>query len=177
MRKTIIHPDLPAPVEVVLQRVCGDGCESYTATVHDATVGVTVERDEDSAGVLHLHGRAIPFSFARGDDRVYVWIDGRTYAFEVTAGARRPGPAASGALPATLAAPMPGTIRAIRAAPGDAFSAHAPLVIIESMKMELTLSAPAAGRVKAVRCQVGALVEMGATLLELEPETEDDKVS
>jgi biotin carboxyl carrier protein len=58
-------------------------------------------------------------------------------------------------------------------AQGDTFAAHDPLVVLESMKMEMTLSAPAPGQVTAVRCAPGDLVEMGATLLQL-TEREDD---
>ncbi|KAB2945072.1 MAG: acetyl-CoA carboxylase biotin carboxyl carrier protein subunit, partial [Phycisphaerae bacterium] len=44
-------------------------------------------------------------------------------------------------------APMPGTILKILVKPGDVVTAHQPLVVMESMKMEMTLSASGAGRV------------------------------
>jgi 3-methylcrotonyl-CoA carboxylase alpha subunit len=64
-----------------------------------------------------------------------------------------------------LTAPMPGTVLKVLVAPGQRFEAHAPLVVMESMKMEMTLSAPHAGRVGMIECRPGQLVAMGAVLM------------
>ena len=110
-----------------------------------------------------------------GGERVQVWLDGRTYQFETsTPSARRSGATKeAGAATNQVAAPMPGTILQIRGAVGDHFDAHAPIIVMESMKMELSLSAPAAVRLTSIECRVGELVDMGRVLARLEPAGDD----
>ena len=64
-------------------------------------------------------------------------------------------------------APMPGTVLAIRVAPGEAVEAGQVLVILEAMKMENTVTAPAAGTVSNVAVATGAQVQRGDVLVEL----------
>jgi pyruvate carboxylase subunit B len=63
---------------------------------------------------------------------------------------------------------MPGLIVQLRVQVGDMVSAGTGLVVMEAMKMENELRAPAAGKVRAVHVAVGAAVEKGALLVELE---------
>jgi 3-methylcrotonyl-CoA carboxylase alpha subunit len=65
-------------------------------------------------------------------------------------------------------APMPGTIVALLAKPGETIEASAPMLIMEAMKMEHTLRAPARGRVARYLCAAGDFVAEGAALLEFE---------
>jgi acetyl/propionyl-CoA carboxylase alpha subunit len=67
----------------------------------------------------------------------------------------------------TIAAPMPGTVVRVLAAPGDRVEAHDPLVVLEAMKMETPLLAPYAGTVAAVHVAEGDRVAGGAVLVEL----------
>ena len=68
-----------------------------------------------------------------------------------------------------LTAPMPGLIKIVAAAPGDAVSAGKTLLVMEAMKMEHRLTAPRDGIVEAVLCTEGAQVAEGAVLLRLAP--------
>ena len=54
-----------------------------------------------------------------------------------------------------LRAPMPGQVLLVPAAIGDAVSAGDPVVVLESMKMELVLAAPIAGTVTELTVAVG----------------------
>jgi biotin carboxyl carrier protein len=108
---------------------------------------------------------------ARG--RYRLWLDGHRYdaeALDSRARAIRDMQAAvakpSG--PAPLRAPMPGLIVQLRVQVGDTVTAGAGLVVMEAMKMENELRAVAAGKVRAVHVTVGAAVEKGALLVELE---------
>jgi len=108
---------------------------------------------------------------ARG--RYRLWLDGHRYdaeALDSRARAIRDMQAsvAKPAGPAPLRAPMPGLIVQLRVKVGDAVAAGAGLVVMEAMKMENELRAVAAGRVRAVHVTVGAAVEKGALLVELE---------
>jgi biotin carboxyl carrier protein len=63
---------------------------------------------------------------------------------------------------------MPGTVIAVRVAPGDAVRARDPLVVLEAMKMETPLVSPYDGTVRAVHVAEGDRVAGGALLVELE---------
>lgn len=67
-----------------------------------------------------------------------------------------------------LTAPMPGVVTRVLAAAGDEVTKGQPLVALEAMKMEHLVRAPRDGRVKAVSAQVGAMVQSGTVLAELE---------
>ncbi|KDC79969.1 acetyl-CoA carboxylase biotin carboxyl carrier protein [Bordetella bronchiseptica] len=87
----------------------------------------------------------------------------------------QPSPAAAGAY--TITAPLSGTFyRAARpgaqplAAPGDRLAAHAPVCVIEAMKMMTEVSAERAGAVLRVLCEDGQAVEQGQPLLVIQPD-------
>ncbi|MGY6635260.1 MAG: ATP-binding protein [Alkalilacustris sp.] len=69
---------------------------------------------------------------------------------------------------ALIVAPMPGLVRQIFVAPGDAVAAGDRLAVFEAMKMEHTLTAAQDGRVAEVLAAEGAQVEAGAALIRLE---------
>ena len=63
---------------------------------------------------------------------------------------------------------IPGNIWKIAVAPGDSVRDGHPLVILESMKMEVTVVANRAGKVREVRCEEGGPVNAGETLIVIE---------
>jgi 3-methylcrotonyl-CoA carboxylase alpha subunit len=69
-----------------------------------------------------------------------------------------------------VAAPMPGLVKAVFVAPGDAVEKGARLAILEAMKMEHTLAAGRDGTVSEVLAQAGDQVDTGAALIVLEDE-------
>ncbi len=69
---------------------------------------------------------------------------------------------------AKLAAHITGTVVRIEKKPGDAVEIGDPVVILESMKMEMPLEAPSAGKVKEIRCTEGQAVSEGDVLVVLE---------
>lgn len=161
-----------APVEVVLERGENDG--AFNVRVGETRSSVAVEWTGPQQGFLRVSGRVVAFHAASRKGAVEVWTAGRRYAIEVIdrSAQRVRGGAASEAISNVIAA-MPGTVLRIDVKPDDVFAAHQPLVVMESMKMEMTLTAPHPGRVKAVRCKVGQLVDMGAVLIEVEPMKDD----
>ncbi len=70
--------------------------------------------------------------------------------------------------------PAPALVVATPLQVGDEVEAGAPVLVLESMKMETVLRAPVRSRLKESLVSVGTQVETGATLLRLEPLTEDD---
>ncbi len=65
-------------------------------------------------------------------------------------------------------APMPGTVIALLAKPGEAGEAGAPMLILEAMKMEHTLRFPTQGHVARYLCAAGDFVAEGTLLAEFE---------
>ncbi len=125
--------------------------------------------------VLRLGGEVHRVAYKRGEHRgaYTLWIDGHRLTVDAldertrtirdltaaTAGVQGPKP---------LLAPMPGLIVKVYVKVGDQVDAGQGLVAMEAMKMENELRAPSAGRVKSIPVALGAAVEKGAVLVELE---------
>lgn len=147
----------------------------YTAHLPGGALTAEVTWQGHGAGRLRFRDRVLPFHVHRDGAQIAVWLAGRTYRLSrVARTAQRTADRASGPRVAELRAPMPGSVLKIHVAVGESFAAHAPLVIMESMKMELPLSLPHGGRVGAVLSREGQMVELGAVLLRLEDEDDAD---
>ncbi|HUD17118.1 MAG TPA: biotin/lipoyl-containing protein, partial [Acidimicrobiales bacterium] len=68
----------------------------------------------------------------------------------------------------TVEAPLQGTVAAVPVSVGDAVAKGAPLVILESMKMEHVVRAPVAGTVTALSAEPGSVVATGDPMARLE---------
>jgi biotin carboxyl carrier protein len=66
-----------------------------------------------------------------------------------------------------LAAPMPGLVAGVLVQAGDPVEEGQPLVVLESMKMQMQLRATGAGKVQSVAVHPGDQVEKGATLVRI----------
>jgi len=175
MTKVLVQPKGAAtPVEVGLEPISGAGSSRYAVTCGEFRGEVDVEIDDEGSGQFHCQGRMHRFHTHRDRTQLTLWVDGRTYSFElIDRSARRSQVGQAVAERAELTAPMPGTVLKIRVQQGATVAAHQPIIIMESMKMEMSLSLPNAGRVKEVLCREGQLVEMGAVLVRLEPPVHD----
>lgn len=67
----------------------------------------------------------------------------------------------------TLLAPMTGVVLEVRVQPGESVTVGAPLVVIESMKMNNQLTAARAGVVQEIAVAPGERVEKGRLLLRI----------
>ncbi len=153
--------------------------EQWRVTVDDATYDVQATRvDAALLSLLVGHGGAAP---ARSVPAVVipgkalgalgVHVNGRQLSVTISEGGRsrrRGGPAADGAGPQRLTAPMPGKVVRVLVAPGDAVEAGQGLVVVEAMKMENELRAAKAGRVASVSVAEGQSVDAGAVLAVVE---------
>ena len=72
-----------------------------------------------------------------------------------------------------LRSPAPALVVASPAVVGDVVAAGAPVLVLESMKMETVLRAPFAARVRELLVLTGSQVETGAPLVRLEPVEQD----
>ncbi|MBK8035170.1 MAG: acetyl-CoA carboxylase biotin carboxyl carrier protein subunit [Chloroflexi bacterium] len=62
---------------------------------------------------------------------------------------------------------MPGQVRELLAAEGDAVERGQPILLLEAMKMEIRVTAPIAGTVKRLLVKAGDVVERGQRLAEI----------
>jgi biotin carboxyl carrier protein len=67
-----------------------------------------------------------------------------------------------------IKAPITGVVFQITAKPGDTVAAGDPVIVLESMKMEIPVEAPRAGAVKEIRVAEGQTVQEGETVAILE---------
>ena len=115
--------------------------------------GVSAAYDvEDAGGVVDVHG---PY----GSVTLDVVPDFSDPAEQVAEG--------------SLLAPMPGTVAAVHAEPGQRIAAGAPVVVVEAMKMQHTIGAPGDGMVAQINVEPGDQVTSGAVLAVIEPDPVD----
>lgn len=95
--------------------------------------------------------------------------DGLTFVADIPA----LGAAAVGAASGDLRAPMPGTVVALDAAPGDAVALGDPILTIESMKLQMVLAAPRAGVVAAIHVAAGDGFDKDQLLASLTDDSKD----
>lgn len=166
--RTFIDAARDEPVRVRLERVAGEG-ERYRVAIDGREIECDVVRRGESAWLHFDDGRIVPFRSSEADDHVSVWADGERVELDIEQQtARRTGGADAALASDRLVAPMPGTVLKVLVKEGDSFSANEPLVVMESMKMEMSLSVARDGVVASVSCQEGDLVEMDTVLVQLE---------
>lgn len=143
--------------------------DQFAITLHDTVYEGTLIVTGPGEGWLNYGGRILPFYMTQKQETLSIWLNGKTYHLNlVSAGSRREGAASAGVSDGEIKAPMPGTILKVLVKAGDTVEANQPLIIMESMKMEMTLSAPHAATVATISGLEGQLVEMGAVLAKLE---------
>jgi 3-methylcrotonyl-CoA carboxylase alpha subunit len=145
------------------------GSRDYTIAIakdgHVRVDGVAVAASALSDGAVRLDESGVTAWVAAAGDARWVFLDGRTYVFEVQKGRttrRQTGHHES------LTAPMPATVRRINVAVGDRVKRGDTLIVLEAMKMELPVKAAADGVVELINCRESELVQPGTTLIELE---------
>ena len=132
------------------------------------TIGEEVADCRLQAGGWWVNGRPAGARIVLTPGRVSVF-GGGAHHFDVTDPLARATDAGGGGL--TLS-PMPGLVKAVFVAAGQAVAAGDRLAVLEAMKMEHTLSAARDGRVAEVLVAPGAQVEAGAALVRLQEEGE-----
>jgi acetyl-CoA/propionyl-CoA carboxylase biotin carboxyl carrier protein len=161
-----------APVPV---RVRGQARAAQVA-VGDGDAVAASARWDDGTLVVTWDGRLQRYACVRTEPasstgRAVIWLgrDGRSWAVgeEEPLAPSRDSAAGDG----VVRSPMPGTVRAVRAAVGEKVRAGQPVLIVEAMKMEHTLTAPADGVVSDLFVVPGQQVGLDERLAVVEPLT------
>ena len=71
-------------------------------------------------------------------------------------------------MPEDIKAHITGIVFQVVAHPGDTVAEGDPVIVLESMKMEIPVEAPRAGAVKEIRVEEGQTVQEGDTVAVLE---------
>ncbi|MBT0768738.1 ATP-grasp domain-containing protein [Kineosporia sp. J2-2] len=127
---------------------------SAGADVHEADV--EVERFDHHSGRISVNGERF---------RLVTATHGPIHLVEVNGVAHRVSLDEGG----VVRSPAPALVVATPVAVGDEIEAGAPILVLESMKMETVLRAPFRARVRECPVSVGSQVETGAPLMRLEP--------
>ena len=164
-----------------LKKLCAlegvSGCEAPVRryilnALKGSPAEITTEVDALGNIIARIKGRnpaAKTVLFAAHMDEVGLIITGVTDAPVAAApAAAAPAPAAPAAVAGTpVKAPMPGTILALKATPGQAVKAGEVLLVLEAMKMENDIVAPVDGTVGQILVAKGATVNTDDVLLSL----------
>ncbi|WP_392543105.1 carboxyl transferase domain-containing protein [Oryzobacter telluris] len=120
------------------------------------TVDADLERGGPYASRVRVGGRMHRLVTASHGTVQLVEVDGVTHRVSRDEGG-------------VLRSPAPALVVATPLKVGDEVAAGAPVLVLESMKMETVLPAPFAARVKELLVSTGSQVETGAALVRLEP--------
>ncbi|GFJ82158.1 fused acetyl/propionyl-CoA carboxylase subuit alpha/methylmalonyl-CoA decarboxylase subunit alpha [Phytohabitans houttuyneae] len=121
-----------------------------------ATAEVELERFDEHTGQIAVNGKRYRLLTATHGPIHLVEVDGVTHRVSRDEGG-------------VIRSPWPALVVAVPVAVGDEVEADAPVLVMESMKMETVLRAPFRARLKECAVTVGSKVETGAPLLRLEP--------
>ncbi|WP_029932116.1 ATP-binding protein [Nocardia otitidiscaviarum] len=124
------------------------------------TADVDLERFDSHAGQIVVNGTRYRLITGTHGPIHLVELDGVTHRISRDEGG-------------VVRSPAPALVVATPLAVGDEVEAGAPVLVLESMKMETVLRAPFRARLKECAVSVGTQVETGAPLLRLEPLVED----
>jgi acetyl/propionyl-CoA carboxylase alpha subunit/acetyl-CoA carboxylase carboxyltransferase component len=136
------------------------GPHRYRVTVHENGTAYAVDADVERLGENHLRltvsGRAHRVLMATHGPTHFVEVDGVSHRVSRDEGG-------------VLRSPAPALVVATPVAVGQEVAAGAPVIVLESMKMETRLNAPFAATVRELHVISGSQVETGTPLIRLEP--------
>lgn len=142
-----------------------EGQGRWRAVVDGAVSSLEVERvGADRMRLTDAEGRTTLVEVTAAGSRRCVRVGTLDFVFERETRTRSARAAHGGG----LEAPMPGVVTRVMVAAGDEVRKGQPLVAIEAMKMEHLIRAPYDGRVRAIGAEVGAMVNGGMALVEME---------
>ena len=140
------------------------------ATVNGEPVKATIQAlNRDGLHLLRRGNSAVELHLSSQDeDTLQVLVSGRRLVARITNPLRHGRSRAQTGTPGSLTAPMPGLVIQTLVAEGDDVDEGQPLVVMESMKMQMQLRSPQAGRVASLRVQAGQQVDKGTLLVKVE---------
>jgi 3-methylcrotonyl-CoA carboxylase alpha subunit len=139
----------------------------YRLHLADAMLPVNLHLEDDGSAVLTVQGRSERVLVATRGDDVFIHLGGAAYQLRYEHPLQRLAAQSQGSAADHVRAPMPGSLVALHAKPGQAVARGETLLVMESMKMETTIAAPRDGVVEAVHFAMGQTFDRDALLLEM----------
>ena len=145
----------------------GDG---YKVTIGENTYNVKLNQGAEPAKlIVEMSSKPVAVAIREvSGERIELSLDGEDVSFQRTsATGPTPGPAATQGPAAkdTLVSPMPGRVITVVAKEGDSVRVGDPMVVIESMKMEVAIRADREGTVEEILVSEGESVRRGEALV------------
>ena len=116
--------------------------------------------------IATVDGRGERLCAVAHGDAIYVQLKGRAWRIDRVDATRSRGGSASEAAGASVA-PMPGVVVSVHTSEGQAVRQGDPLMVIESMKLQMTIGAAADGVVAELPFAVGQTFQRGAMLVRI----------
>ncbi|MGE5263696.1 MAG: biotin/lipoyl-containing protein [Acidobacteriota bacterium] len=139
----------------------------YRAVLNGQEYPVQVVRGEDGALTFTLGDHLQTAYWAKDGPRRWVFVDGKTFVITSATPGARERHAVEHTGEDTIRAPMPGHVRAVQVAEGDAVSKGQTLFVLEAMKMEIRVQSPRSGKLARIAVTTGQPVEREQVLAEI----------
>lgn len=146
-------------VDVSGDQVAVDGKPVQASLTALNNGGLVLLRSENRARELHVH--------PQGSNAYAVMVNGQHLVAQVEKGSGKNRKRSAAADTGAINAPMPGMVVDVLVQEGQKVHSGDPLVILESMKMQMQLRSPVAGSVSRVAVCTRAQVEKGALLVQV----------
>jgi biotin carboxyl carrier protein len=144
--------------------------EGDQATVNGEPVQATFQTlNQEGLHLLQRGFQAMEFHLSLQDEEtLQVLVSGRRLVAHITSPFRRKPSRCQETLSGTLTAPMPGLVVQVLVEEGAEVEEGQPLLVIESMKMQMQMRSPLAGRVACLPVAPGQQVNKGQVLAQVE---------
>jgi biotin carboxyl carrier protein len=144
--------------------------EGGRATVNGEPVQATFQTlNRDGLHLLQRGYQAMEFHLSLQDEEtLQVLVSGHRLVAHITNPFRRKSTRCQDAHSGALVAPMPGLVVQVLVAEGDTVEEGQPLLVIESMKMQMQMRSPSAGKVICLPVVTGQQVDKGQMLAQVE---------
>jgi len=144
--------------------------EGTQATVNGEPVNAIIQTlNQYGLHLLQRGNQALEFHLCLQDEEtLQVLVKGRRLVAHITNPFRRTPARPQDCLNGTLTAPMPGLVVEVLVEEGQAVEEGQPLLVIESMKMQMQIRSPFAGRIASLPVGPGQQVNKGQVLVKVE---------
>lgn len=139
----------------------------YTLHTHGHETAASLSLAADGTGRLFMDGRELPAVIMQRGDDLFIHLDGANHHLRLRHPLDRAVSGTSSGSDDRVRAPMPGTALSVAVRAGDPVTRGAPLLVMESMKLETTLAAPRDGVIESVHVAAGQTFERDAVLVML----------
>ena len=153
------------------------GSRQYQVNIDGSQVTVNGEPVKATFQTLNQYGlhllkrgfQAMEFHLCLQDEEtLQVLVSGRRLVAHIADPFRRKPARCQEALSGTLTAPMPGLVVQVFVEEGQAVEEGQPLLVIESMKMQMQMRSPLAGHVTCLPVSAGQQFDKGQVLAQVE---------